>query len=111
MKKKKVGFWQRIRNIYNDSPWHAAFTYPIAYIIIALVLFGIFLSIGNEYIGVFFYASVLLTPIWVLIGIIISKKRLPYLLSLIIGLGIPIFLANILYPLPKSYFFFLHLEN
>ena len=91
MKKKKVGFWQRVRNIYNDSPWHAAFTYPIAYIIIALVLFGIFLSIDIIALGIFFYASVLLTPIWVFIGLIISKKRLPYLLSLIIGLGIPIF--------------------
>ena len=54
MKKKKVGFWQRVRNIYNDSPWHAAFTYPIAYIIIALVLFGIFLSIDIMALGIFF---------------------------------------------------------
>ena len=90
MKKKKVGFWHKVRNIYNNSPWHVAFTHPIAYIIIELVLFGIFLSIDIIAIGMFFYASVLLTPIWVFIGLIISKKKLPYLLSLIIGLGIPI---------------------
>jgi type IV pilus assembly protein PilA len=97
MKKKKVGFWRKIKNIYDYSPWHAAFTYPIAYIIIALVLFGIFLSIGNEYIGVFFYASILLIPIWVLIGLIISKRRLPYLLSLIIGLVIPAIIGVVAY--------------
>jgi hypothetical protein len=104
MKKKKIGFWQRVRNIYNDSPWHAAFTYPIAYIIIALVLFGIFLSIDIIALGMFFYASVLLTPIWVFIGLIISKKRLPYLLSLIIGLGIPaIFIMLAMLSMPDQW--------
>jgi hypothetical protein len=38
-----------------------------------------------------------LIPIWVLIGLIISKRRLPYLLSLIIGLVIPAIIGVVAY--------------
>ena len=95
MKKKKVGFWQRIRNIYNDSPWHAAFTYPIAYIFLWTLVVAILVALkAPEIIGITFMIAIFIAPIWVLIGLIIAKKRIPYLLSLIIGLGFPIFVAN-----------------
>ena len=95
MKKKKVGFGQRIRNIYNDSPWHAAFTYPIAYIFLWTLVVAILVALkAPEIIGITFMIAIFIAPIWVLIGLIIAKRRIPYLLSLIIGLGFPIFVAN-----------------
>ena len=84
--KSKVGIWTRIKNIYNNSPWHAAFTYPIAYIISTAVIGGVLASSGFESVGWFFLLIFYLTPLWVLVGLIVSKRRLPYLLSLIIGL-------------------------
>ena len=44
--KPKIGIWARIKNIYDNSPWHAAFTYPIAYIILWTVVLTIFVSIN-----------------------------------------------------------------
>ena len=106
MKKKKVGFWQKVRNIYNDSPWLAAFVYPIIYIIVAGILSSAFLMLGVSHvlskqiqsfmaiIGAVFALSIYLTPIWVFVGLIISKKKLPYILSLLLGL---FFLAIFIY--------------
>ena len=96
--KTKIGIWARIRNIYNDSPWHAAFTYPIAYIILWTVVFTIFVSINvPDIIGYTLMIAIFIAPIWVLIGLIIAKKRLPYLLSLLIGLVAPMFIATFAY--------------
>ena len=104
----KKNFWVRIKNIYNNSPWHASFTYPILYIFIASILGGIIAAIATSqkferdfliYISLIFMSSIYLTPIWVLVGLIISKKKKPYVLSLIIGLGllfILLFLIQIL---------------
>ena len=91
--KSNVGIWTRIKNIYNNSPWHAAFTYQIAYMISTAAIGGVLASSGLESIGWFFLFIFYLTPLWVLFGLIVSKKRLPYLLSLIIGLVIPALLA------------------
>ena len=95
--KSNVGIWTRIKNIYNNSPWHAAFTYPIAYMISTAAIGGVIASRGLESIGWFFLFIFYLTPLWVLFGLIVSKKRLPYLLSLIIGLVIPALLAVVAY--------------
>ena len=95
--KPKIGIWTRIKNIYDNSPWHSAFTYPILFLIICICLFGGFLSIGLENIGFFFLILFYLTPLWVLLGLIVSKRRLPYLLSLIIGLAIPITIGMVAY--------------
>ena len=95
--KSKVGIWTRIKNIYNNSPWHAAFTYPIAHIISTAVIGGVLASSGFESVGWFFLLIFYLTPLWVLVGLIVSKRRLPYLLSLIIGLVIPVWLAVVAY--------------
>lgn len=97
--KNKISLWAKIKSLFDNSPWHCAFTYPILYIL-GITISSSFLlnsnySNNNEEpgllfnIGVFMMVTIYLTPIWVLIGLIISKRRLPYILSLIIGLVIP----------------------
>ena len=92
---KKV--WNSIKNLYNDSPWHASFTYPILYIFITNILGGLIaaLSASRDFqdtflinISLIFMLSIYLTPIWVFVGLIVSKRKKPYILSLIIGLGL-----------------------
>ena len=92
---KKI--WNSIKNLYNDSPWHASFTYPVLYIFIANILGGIIAAISASrdfqdnfllYISLIFFLSIYLTPIWVFVGLIVSKRKKPYILSLIIGLGL-----------------------
>ena len=102
---KKI--WNSIKNLYNDSPWHASFTYPILYIFIANILGGLIaaLSASRDFQDTFlintsimFLLSIYLTPIWVFFGLIVSKRKKPYILSLIIGLGLLfvfLFLAQI----------------
>ena len=101
----KNSFWTNIKNIYNNSPWHASFTYPILYILIANILGGIIAAISASrnfesnfliYISIIFMSSIYLTPIWVLIGLFLSKRKKPYILSLIIGLGILFILLYII---------------
>ena len=86
-----------IKSLYNDSPWHASFTYPILYIFIANILGGIIASISasgdfeNTFLinmALIFMLSIYLTPIWVFVGLIVSKRKKPYILSLIIGLSL-----------------------
>ena len=100
MKKKKeksikTSFWEKIKNIFNNSPWHAAFIYPILYIFIMPIIGGALMAanISNEMgplaiFGFFLLLSIFLTPIWVFAGLFISKKKTPYILSLCIGLGL-----------------------
>ena len=95
--KSKIGIWTKIKNVLNNSPWHSAFTYPILFLIICICLFVGFLNIGLENFGFFFLILFYLTPLWVLLGLIISKRRLPYLLSLTIGLVIPITIVMVAY--------------
>ena len=88
--KSKVGIWTRIKNIFNNSPWHAAFTYPIIYVIFFISL--LFIPYESN-IGLIFI-FILLAPLWVFLGIFISKKKTPFVLSLFTGLIIvPIFIA------------------
>tara|TARA_B100002019_G_C21015616_1_gene472175 strand:- start:106 stop:441 length:336 start_codon:yes stop_codon:yes gene_type:complete len=86
-----------IKDLYNDSPWHASFTYPILYIFIANILGAIIAAISASRdfqetflinISLIFFLSIYLTPLWVFVGLIVSKRKKPYLLSLIIGLGL-----------------------
>ena len=107
MKKSQINVWTNIKNIYNNSPWHASFTYPILYIFVANILGAIIAAISASrdfqdnfllYISLIFFLSIYLTPIWVFVGLIVSKRKKPYILSLIIGLGllfIFLFLAQI----------------
>ena len=107
MNASKRNFWINIKNIYNNSPWHASFTYPILYIFIANILGGLIaaLSASRDFqdtflinISLIFMLSIYLTPIWVFVGLIVSKRKKPYILSLIIGLGLLfvfLFLAQI----------------
>ena len=74
--KSKIGIWTKIKNIYNNSPWNAAFTYPILYIFVISILGGLIAAggyNGNEigllaYIGISLLISIYLTPIWVLLA-------------------------------------------
>mgnify|MGYP001205723593 CR=1 FL=1 len=96
-----------IKDLYNDSPWHASFTYPILYIFIANILGAVIAAISASrdfqdtfliYISLIFLLSIYLTPIWVFVGLIVSKRKKPYILSLIIGLALLViflFLAQI----------------
>ena len=94
--KSKIGIWTKIKNIYNNSPWNAAFIYPILYIFVISILGALIAAggySGNEigllaYIGISLMISIYLTPLWVFVGLIVSKKKLPYILSLCIGLGL-----------------------
>ena len=96
--KSKVGIWIRIKNVYNNSPWHAAFTYPILYFfvvsIFSVLTGAFFFSIEKYTLNILGYFalilmfSIYLTPIWVFVGLIVSKKKIPYVLSLCIGLGL-----------------------
>ena len=100
---KKI--WNSIKNLYNDSPWHASFTYPILYIFIANILGAVIAAISASRdfqdtflinISLIFFLSIYLTPIWVFVGLIVSKRKKPYILSLIIGLGILFILLYII---------------
>tara|TARA_B100000886_G_C20391576_1_gene478502 strand:- start:95 stop:439 length:345 start_codon:yes stop_codon:yes gene_type:complete len=93
----KFNIWKRLKYIYSNKPWHAAFTYPISYIFLSYVLVGIFGAVSASlnfeytfliYISLFLMLSTYLTPIWVFVGLIVSNKKKPYILSLIIGLGL-----------------------
>ena len=94
--KSKIGIWTKIKNIYNNSPWNAAFTYPILYIFVISILGSLIAAGGSRgdeigllaYIGISLMISIYLTPIWVFVGLFVSKKKLPYILSLCIGLGL-----------------------
>ena len=55
-----IGIWTRIKNIYNNSPWNAAFTYPILYIFVISILGGLIAVggySGNE-IGLLVYIGI-----------------------------------------------------
>ena len=82
--KSKIGIWTKIKNIFNESPWHAAFSYPFVFfflfVIILILIEYIFIYLGiNEllvsiYLGPLFF----LIPIWILTGLIVSKRREPF---------------------------------
>ena len=101
--KSEISIWVRIKNYYNNSPWNAAFTLPILVLIICPILILAIIT-GLESIvdtdgfifGVLFvFLPYVLVPIWVFAGLIVSKKKLPYILSLIIGFGLLFFLFYI----------------
>ena len=78
-----MSIWTKIKNIYNNNPWQAAFTYPILYIFVISILgalIGMVSYRGDEigllaYIGISLIFSIYLTPIWVFVGLFVSKKK------------------------------------
>ena len=106
--KSKVGIWTRIKKIYNENSFNAAFSYPILVVILTAVLFFLIAYLSNEndsllIAGLLFMVGVyILVSTWVLIGLIVSKKKLPYILSLIMGFGMLYFLFNFSDHTPKS---------
>jgi hypothetical protein len=106
--KSKVGIWTRIKNIYNENSFNAAFSYPVSVVILTAVLFFLIAYLSNEndsllIAGVLFmFGTYILVATWVLIGLIVSKKKLPYILSLIMGFGMLYFVFDFAYHTPKS---------
>ena len=94
--KSKVGIWTRIKNIFNNSPWHAAFSYPFVFlfffIIITILIEYLFEYLGfNELLVTIYLGKIIfLIPIWILIGLIVSKRRFPYVVTLFIFVGLPL---------------------
>ena len=96
---KKLKHKKTTINIFDNSPWNAAFTFPILFIIGLWLLSGLFMVADTYFfnnnkmnilawMGTAIIFISLLTLIWVFSGLIISKKKLPYILSLIIGLSL-----------------------
>ena len=94
--KSKVGIWTRIKNIFNNSPWHAAFSYPFVFlfffIIITILIEYLFEYLGfNELLVTIYLGKIIfLIPIWILVGLIVSKRRFPYVVTLFIFVGLPL---------------------
>ena len=76
-------------NYINNSPWQGAFIIP--YIALSLSFFGSNLS---GVFGLIFGALLIINPIWLIFGMIVSKKKLPYILSFLIFICFIIFEAN-----------------
>jgi hypothetical protein len=93
--KSLVAIWSRVKNIYNESPVHAAFSYPFVFTFF-LIVFAVIIEVSFEKLGfnprnfVSYFLGTLffLIPIWVLTGLFVSKKKIPFLLSIIIGSAI-----------------------
>jgi len=106
--KSKVAIWTRIKNIYNENSFNAAFSYPVSVVILTAVLFFLIAYLSNEndsllIAGILFmFGTYILVATWVLIGLIVSKKKLPYILSLIMGFGMLYFVFDFAYHTPKS---------
>ena len=46
--KSKVAIWTRIKNIYNENSFNAAFSYPVSVVILTAVLFFLIAYLSNE---------------------------------------------------------------
>ena len=76
-------------NYINNSPWQGAFIIP--YIALSLSFFGSNLS---WVFGLIFGILLIINPIWLIFGMIVSKKKLSYILSFLIFICFIIFEAN-----------------
>ena len=94
MKKSEVNkslaaIWARIKKIYNETPWHAAISYPFVFLFFISIL-----SILLDYLSIGLWDSirwvvVFVIPIWILLGLIVSKRRAPYIITISIFFGFP----------------------
>lgn len=80
-------------NYINNSPWHGAIIIP--YIALSFSFLGTFFgtNVSGEF-GLIFGILLIINPIWLIFGMILSKKKLPYILSFIIYIGYIIFEAT-----------------
>ena len=76
--KSLVAIWSRVKNIYNESPVHAAFSYPFVFTFF-LMVFAVIIEVSFEKLGfnprnfVSYFLGTLffLIPIWVLTGLFV----------------------------------------
>ena len=79
---------EKIREAIDHHPWRCAFFYPCFFTIIVTFSTSLLSEVFEEL--VILYLFVLLPPLWILYGLIVSKRRLPYAIMLIIFIGIPL---------------------
>ena len=93
----------KIYNFIKNSPWHGALTIPLlAFFIPWLVIYLDVELIENISVldnvvavfGLIFGLMFIIIPIWLIFGMIVSKKKLPYMLSFIAGICFVIYEAS-----------------
>ena len=70
---------KKIRKIISEHPWKSAFfPYPII-----LITSFIYDFIPNKIFEILLYILIILFPIWLISGLFLSKKKSPYILSIL----------------------------
>ena len=96
-----------MKKILSKHPWKCAF-FP--YVVIPIIFIFLFIlpsgPVFDNYIGVILLLInliiIILFPIWLIFGLVVSKKKLPYILSILIGLLILITFIYISYEFAMS---------
>ena len=86
-----------MKKILSKHPWKCAF-FP--YVVIPIIFIFLFIlpsgPVFDNYIGVILLLInliiIILFPIWLIFGLVVSKKKLPYILSILIVLLIITFI-------------------
>ena len=96
----------KIRNFYSENPWKRGFIFPgiifLSFFFFVEIYFKFLEAEGLIYLlfRIFSGLALIGSPLWVISGIIFSKKRTPYVVSLIIG-AISVFLIMAFYASKK----------
>lgn len=96
----------KIRNFYSENPWKRGFIFPgiifLSFFFFVEIYFKFLEAEGLIYLlfRIFSGLALIGSPVWVISGIIFSKKRTPYVVSLIIG-AISVFLIMAFYASKK----------
>jgi len=95
----QVSFWTRIINFFSENPWRKGLFYPGVFFLSffpALKVWGNTSGFVQLLCHVYLGFSFMGPPLFILLGLFLSKKKLPYAISLFLGLASPfIILANI----------------
>mgnify|MGYP001204519590 CR=1 FL=1 len=88
-----------LRNFYSKNPWRRGFIFPgiifLSSFLSLEIYFKFFEAEGLFYLlfKIYFGLAMLGSPLWVISGIIFSKKRIPYFIALITGVILVILLV------------------
>ena len=91
-----------MESFFNYNSWHKSITFPLLYILAAsipaVIAFSFeFDGILKDIISILFF-TIFLTPVWVIIGFVVSKNKLPYIISLLAGIPGMAFISYFLLP-------------
>ena len=95
----QISFWTRIINFFSENPWRKGLFYPGVFFLsffpateVWANTSGFVQLLCHVYLAFSFCGP----PLFVLLGLFLSKKKLPYAVSLFLGLVTPfIVLVNI----------------